>query len=60
MSAPRAILKSPSVLQMRQFIQHEVIKNEVKLRLQVSLKVMESKYPDPKESETEQSLLLVS
>nr|XP_007975591.2 sperm-associated antigen 17 isoform X3 [Chlorocebus sabaeus] len=37
-SAPRAILKSPSVLQMRQFIQHEVIKNEVKLRLQVSLK----------------------
>ncbi|XP_011539236.1 sperm-associated antigen 17 isoform X3 [Homo sapiens] len=37
-SAPGAILKSPSVLQMRQFIQHEVIKNEVKLRLQVSLK----------------------
>nr|XP_054384852.1 sperm-associated antigen 17 isoform X5 [Pongo abelii] len=37
-SAPGAILKNPSVLQMRQFIQHEVIKNEVKLRLQVSLK----------------------
>ncbi|XP_016780307.3 sperm-associated antigen 17 isoform X3 [Pan troglodytes] len=37
-SAPGAILESPSVLQMRQFIQHEVIKNEVKLRLQVSLK----------------------
>ncbi|KAL4827576.1 hypothetical protein H8958_001752 [Nasalis larvatus] len=37
-SAPGAILKSPSVLQMRQFIQHEVIKNEVKLRLQVFLK----------------------
>ncbi|XP_074237292.1 sperm-associated antigen 17 isoform X5 [Saimiri boliviensis] len=37
-SVPGAILKSPSVLQMRQFIQHEIIKNEVKLRLQVSLK----------------------
>ncbi|XP_021121413.1 sperm-associated antigen 17 isoform X2 [Heterocephalus glaber] len=38
MSAPAPILKDPKVLQMRQFIQHEVIKNEVKLRLQVSLK----------------------
>ncbi|XP_021572130.1 sperm-associated antigen 17 [Carlito syrichta] len=37
-SAPSPILKSPSVLQIRQFIQHEAIKNEVKLRLQVSLK----------------------
>nr|XP_009000224.3 sperm-associated antigen 17 isoform X2 [Callithrix jacchus] len=37
-SAPGALLKSPSVLQMRQFMQHEVIKNEVKLRLQASLK----------------------
>ncbi|XP_060057789.1 sperm-associated antigen 17 isoform X2 [Erinaceus europaeus] len=37
-SAPGPILKSPSVLQIRQFIQHEVIKNEVKLKLQVSLK----------------------
>ncbi|XP_008578639.1 PREDICTED: sperm-associated antigen 17 [Galeopterus variegatus] len=36
--APAPVLKSPKVLQMRQFIQHEVIKNEVKLRLQVSLK----------------------
>ncbi|KAM6168270.1 sperm-associated antigen 17 [Erethizon dorsatum] len=38
MSAPAPILKDPKVLQMRQFIQHEIIKNEVKLRLQVSLK----------------------
>uniref|UniRef100_A0A8C8ZXV7 Sperm associated antigen 17 n=1 Tax=Prolemur simus TaxID=1328070 RepID=A0A8C8ZXV7_PROSS len=38
MSAPAPILKGPKVLQMRQFIQHEVIKDEVKLRLQVSLK----------------------
>nr|XP_044993817.1 sperm-associated antigen 17 [Jaculus jaculus] len=37
-STPAPILKGPKVLQMRQFIQHEVIKNEVKLRLQVSLK----------------------
>ncbi|XP_029419263.1 sperm-associated antigen 17, partial [Nannospalax galili] len=37
-SAPAPILKDPKVLQMRQFIQHEVIKNEVKLRLQTSLK----------------------
>ncbi|XP_049735924.1 sperm-associated antigen 17 isoform X2 [Elephas maximus indicus] len=36
--APAPILKSPNVLQIRQFIQHEVIKNELKLRLQVSLK----------------------
>ncbi|XP_007948450.1 sperm-associated antigen 17 [Orycteropus afer afer] len=35
-SAP--VLKSPSVLQIRQFIQHEVIDNEQKLRLQISLK----------------------
>ncbi|XP_058992995.1 sperm-associated antigen 17 [Mustela lutreola] len=37
-SAPAPILKSPKVLQMRQFIQHEVIKDEVKLKLQISLK----------------------
>ncbi|XP_036047259.1 sperm-associated antigen 17 [Onychomys torridus] len=37
-SAPAPILKGPKVLQMRQFIQHEVIKNEVKLKLQISLK----------------------
>ncbi|XP_012498879.1 PREDICTED: sperm-associated antigen 17 [Propithecus coquereli] len=37
-SAPAPILKGPKVLQMRQFIQHEVIRDEVKLRLQVSLK----------------------
>ncbi|TKC43805.1 hypothetical protein EI555_012212, partial [Monodon monoceros] len=37
-SAPAPIRKSPSVLQIRQFIQHEVIKNEVKLKLQISLK----------------------
>ncbi|XP_019511375.1 PREDICTED: sperm-associated antigen 17 isoform X1 [Hipposideros armiger] len=36
--APAPILKSPHVLQMRQFIQHEVITDEMKLRLQVSLK----------------------
>ncbi|KAM9689371.1 sperm-associated antigen 17 [Trichechus inunguis] len=36
--APAPILKSPNVLQIRQFIQHEVIKNELKLRLQISLK----------------------
>ncbi|XP_073665111.1 sperm-associated antigen 17 isoform X3 [Tursiops truncatus] len=38
MSTPAPIRKSPSVLQIRQFIQHEVIKNEVKLKLQISLK----------------------
>ncbi|XP_046941193.1 sperm-associated antigen 17 [Lynx rufus] len=37
-SAPAPILKSPSVLQMRQFTQHEVIKEEVKQKLQISLK----------------------
>ncbi|KAF4021435.1 hypothetical protein G4228_013301 [Cervus hanglu yarkandensis] len=37
-NTPAPILKSPSVLQIRQFIQHEVIKNEVKLKLQISLK----------------------
>uniref|UniRef100_A0A8C5UMS4 Sperm associated antigen 17 n=1 Tax=Microcebus murinus TaxID=30608 RepID=A0A8C5UMS4_MICMU len=37
-NAPAPILKGPKVLQMRQFIQHEVIKDEVKLGLQVSLK----------------------
>ncbi|XP_012663088.1 sperm-associated antigen 17 [Otolemur garnettii] len=37
-SAPAPVLKGPNVLQMRQFIQHEVINSEVKLRLQVSLK----------------------
>ncbi|XP_075396616.1 sperm-associated antigen 17 [Tenrec ecaudatus] len=36
--APAPIFKGPKVLQVRQFIQHEVIKNELKLRLQVSLK----------------------
>ncbi|XP_010629488.1 sperm-associated antigen 17 isoform X2 [Fukomys damarensis] len=38
MNAPAPVLKDPKVLQMRQFIQHEAIKNEEKLRLQVSLK----------------------
>ncbi|CAH6928396.1 Spag17 [Phodopus roborovskii] len=37
-NAPAPILKGPKVLQMRQFIQHEVIKSEVKLKLQISLK----------------------
>ncbi|XP_076975855.1 sperm-associated antigen 17 isoform X2 [Tamandua tetradactyla] len=37
-NAPAPILKCPSVLQIRQFIQHEVIKSELKLRLQISLK----------------------
>ncbi|XP_039098665.1 sperm-associated antigen 17, partial [Hyaena hyaena] len=37
-SVPAPILKSPCVLQMRQFIQHELIKDEVKLKLQISLK----------------------
>ncbi|XP_004689538.1 PREDICTED: sperm-associated antigen 17 [Condylura cristata] len=37
-SVPAPILKSPKVLQIRQFIQHEVINNEVKLKLQISLK----------------------
>ncbi|XP_005076718.1 sperm-associated antigen 17 [Mesocricetus auratus] len=37
-NVPAPILKDPKVLQMRQFIQHEVIKSEVKLRLQISLK----------------------
>uniref|UniRef100_A0A671FSE7 Sperm associated antigen 17 n=1 Tax=Rhinolophus ferrumequinum TaxID=59479 RepID=A0A671FSE7_RHIFE len=36
--APAPILKCPKVLQIRQFIQHEVITDEVKLKLQVSLK----------------------
>ncbi|XP_074174734.1 sperm-associated antigen 17 [Rhinolophus sinicus] len=36
--APAPILKNPKVLQIRQFIQHEVITDEVKLKLQVSLK----------------------
>nr|XP_019586156.1 PREDICTED: sperm-associated antigen 17 isoform X4 [Rhinolophus sinicus] len=38
MGAPAPILKNPKVLQIRQFIQHEVITDEVKLKLQVSLK----------------------
>ncbi|XDC49543.1 hypothetical protein R6Z07M_000725 [Ovis aries] len=37
-NTPAPILESPNVLQIRQFIQHEVIKNEVKLKLQLSLK----------------------
>ncbi|XP_053512061.1 sperm-associated antigen 17 [Artibeus jamaicensis] len=37
-STPAPLLKSPSVLQIRQFVQHEVITSEVKLRLQTSLK----------------------
>ncbi|XP_054547742.1 sperm-associated antigen 17 isoform X2 [Talpa occidentalis] len=37
-SAPAPILKSPKVLQIRQFIQHEIIKKEMKRRLQISLK----------------------
>ncbi|XP_045059666.2 sperm-associated antigen 17 isoform X2 [Desmodus rotundus] len=37
-SAPAPLLKSPSVLQIRQFIQHEVITNEGRLKLQTSLK----------------------
>ncbi|KAM9003095.1 sperm-associated antigen 17 [Sarcophilus harrisii] len=35
---PAPIRKCPKVLQVRQFIQHEVIKNELKLKLQFSLK----------------------
>ncbi|XP_074044657.1 sperm-associated antigen 17 isoform X2 [Macrotis lagotis] len=35
---PAPIQKCPKVLQVRQFIQHEVIKNELKLKLQFSLK----------------------
>ncbi|XP_062049494.1 sperm-associated antigen 17 [Lepus europaeus] len=38
MCAPAPILKGPNVLQIRQFTQHEVIKPEVKLELQISLK----------------------
>ncbi|XP_073090583.1 sperm-associated antigen 17 isoform X4 [Manis javanica] len=37
-TAPAPILRNPKVLQIRQFIQHEVVKNEVKLKLQISLK----------------------
>ncbi|XP_036090922.1 sperm-associated antigen 17 [Rousettus aegyptiacus] len=37
-NTPAPVLNCPDVLQMRQFIQHEVIKKEVKLKLQVSLK----------------------
>ncbi|XP_048208106.1 sperm-associated antigen 17 [Perognathus longimembris pacificus] len=37
-SVPAPILKGPDVLQIRQFFQHEVIKDEVKLQLQASLK----------------------
>ncbi|KAK7807810.1 hypothetical protein U0070_012044 [Myodes glareolus] len=37
-NAPAPILRGPKVLQMRQFFQHEVIKNEVKMGLQISLK----------------------
>ncbi|XP_069862546.1 sperm-associated antigen 17 isoform X2 [Dipodomys merriami] len=37
-SVPAPVLKGPDVLQIRQFFQHEVIKDEVKLKLQVSLK----------------------
>ncbi|XP_068945377.1 sperm-associated antigen 17 [Petaurus breviceps papuanus] len=35
---PAPIRKCPEVLQVRQFIQHEVIQNELKLKLQFSLK----------------------
>ncbi|XP_044531471.1 sperm-associated antigen 17 [Gracilinanus agilis] len=35
---PAPIRKCPKVLQVRQFIQHEIIKNELKLKLQFSLK----------------------
>uniref|UniRef100_A0A4X2KND6 Sperm associated antigen 17 n=1 Tax=Vombatus ursinus TaxID=29139 RepID=A0A4X2KND6_VOMUR len=35
---PAPVRKCPKVLQVRQFIQHEVIKNELKLKLQFSLK----------------------
>ncbi|KAM4873141.1 sperm-associated antigen 17 isoform 2-T2 [Thomomys bottae] len=37
-SVPAPILKGPDVLQIRQFFQHEIIKDEVKLQLQTSLK----------------------
>lgn len=53
-NAPAPILKGPKVLQMRQFFQHEVINNEVKLGLQISLKVTGSGWrePSPKGSGT--------
>lgn len=53
-NAPAPILKGPKVLQMRQFFQHEVIKNEVKMGLQISLKVTGSGWrePSPKGSGT--------
>ncbi|XP_055971601.1 sperm-associated antigen 17 [Sorex fumeus] len=38
MSTPAPILKSPNVLQIRKFIQHEVIKDDMKTKLQISLK----------------------
>ncbi|XP_054988126.1 sperm-associated antigen 17 [Sorex araneus] len=38
MSTPAPVLKSPEVLQIRKFIQHEVIKDDMKMKLQISLK----------------------
>ncbi|XP_011367051.1 sperm-associated antigen 17 [Pteropus vampyrus] len=35
---PAPVLSCPDVLQMRQFVQHEVMKKDVKLKLQISLK----------------------
>ncbi|ELK05960.1 Sperm-associated antigen 17 [Pteropus alecto] len=35
---PAPVLNCPDVLQMRQFVQHEVMKKDVKLKLQISLK----------------------
>lgn len=40
---PAPVLSCPDVLQMRQFVQHKVMKKDVKLKLQISLKVMESR-----------------
>lgn len=60
MSVPAPILEGPNVLQVRQFTQHEIITNEVKLGLQISLKVMKPRKPDPKESRTGQLHILVS
>ncbi|XP_049621975.1 sperm-associated antigen 17 [Suncus etruscus] len=37
-STPAPLLKNPSVLQIRKFIQHKVLKDDVKIQLQISLK----------------------
>lgn len=48
MNTPAPILKNPNVLQIRKFIQHKVLKDDVKIQLQISLKVVETGQYDKK------------